>query len=259
QPRAPWGRSSAGQLEPMVRGRSPGRIAASRPLRLPASAPDARGASGGIRAARVETGGGLSDPQPDASRAPGADSPRREGDAGEPSDPPGGRNDAAGRSGSLHPRAVLRGHPPSLSPAERDAFAPAPGDAHGRPPGGRLARDHPKELRLHPLHSRAGPRRAGERLGRSPVLRPLRCPGALASVRSRTRNADGSLPEHGVSGGTGTLRAGRRDSFGRTRPQSFGDGPAPPPDGGAGGPALVHVPGGRVGASETTPAEAEAG
>ena len=48
------------------------------------------------------------------------------------------------------------------------------------PARGGLARDHPQELRLHPLHRRPRPRRPRQRPRGQAVLRPLRRPGAAA-------------------------------------------------------------------------------
>ena len=50
---------------------------------------------------------------------------------------------------------------PALPAGHGDAVAAAARDAHGRPARGGLARDHPQELRLHPLHRRPRPRRPG--------------------------------------------------------------------------------------------------
>ena len=64
-----------------------------------------------------------------------------------------------------------------------------------------LARDHPQELRLHPLHRRPRPRRPRQRRAGQAVLRPLRRPGAAArSTRTSSasrwcRSRDGLLLE----------------------------------------------------------------
>ena len=94
---------------------------------------------------------------------------------------PGRRHDQARRRRPLHARALLPGAAAPLPAAHREARAAAARDAHGRSARGGVARDHPQELRLHPLHRRSRPRRSRQRLDGRAVLRPVRRAGAAGA------------------------------------------------------------------------------
>ena len=140
---------------------------AADPLRLQAPARHARGAARPLPEARLAPRRRLPDPQPDAPRAPGADLPRR----------PDGRGQllihpvvGMTKPGDVDHYTRVRCYEQLLAPLSRaddDAEPAAARDAHGRPARGALARDHPQELRLHPLHRRPRPRRPGQRLARA--------------------------------------------------------------------------------------------
>ena len=109
---------------------------------------------------------------------------------GQPADPSGRRHDQARRRRPLHARALLRAAAQALSRADHRAEPAAARDAHGRPARGGLARDHPQELRLHPLHRRPRPRRPGQRqprASRSTARTPRR--SCCASTRTSSASA----------------------------------------------------------------------
>ena len=88
----------------------------------------------------------------------------------------------------------------------------AAGHADGRPARGAAARDHPPQLRLHPLHRRPRPRRARQRLDRQAVLFALCRPGVDGQVRGRDRHGDGRLQADGLPARREPLLPGRRGS-----------------------------------------------
>ena len=174
---------------------------------------------------------------------------------------PVGRHDQAGRRRPLHARALLPGAAAALLRIRpRDAVAPAAGDAHGRAARGALARHHPQELRLHPLHRRARPRRPGQRLERaSPsTVRTTRRSCCAARGRARRRRWCRSRTWSTSSDRTPTCprtrcRQGTRvlDISGTELRRPARRGPRDP--------GLVHLPRGRRRAAAQPPAAPSAG
>ena len=91
----------------------------------------------------------------------------------------------------------------------------AAGHADGRPARGAAARDHPPQLRLHPLHRRPRPRRPRQRLDRQAVLLALRRPGVDGQARGRDRHGDGRLQADGLPARREPVQPGRRGPDGR--------------------------------------------
>ena len=121
--------------------------------------PDDRGVEAGVRRPRLEADRRLPDPQPDP---PGARVPDQGGarDLRRPLHPSADRRDQEGRHPRRRADALLRGPDGQLlPPGPRDARRQPRQDALRRPAGGRPARDHPPQLRLHALHRRPRPRR----------------------------------------------------------------------------------------------------
>src|ERR1019366_8630102 len=129
--------------------------------RFPNAPPPPARAPGRVSAARLETRRRVSDEEPDPSGALRGDAPRR--GRRQPPAPPGRRDDETGRPRSLHTGPLLPDRPSSLSERHRPPLATPPCDEDGRTPGSTLARHHPKELRLLPIHRRA--RARGSRAG----------------------------------------------------------------------------------------------
>ena len=157
-------------------------------LRLRRDPPHPGRAPRSLPVAGLEQDRRLPDPQPPAPGARGADQARRRADRRRPPDPPGRRRHQAGRRGPLHAGAVLsRPGRQLLRAGDRGAQPAAPGHAHGRSARGAAARDHPPQLRLHPLHRRPRPRRARQRLApASRSTRPMPPRSRWASTRTRS-------------------------------------------------------------------------
>ena len=152
-------------------------VMAPRPLRLQGPAADAGAAAGPFRRPELGQGGRFPDPQPHAPGPCRTDPAGGPPGGGQPSHPPVGGHDQAGRRRPPHPGAVLPGRAQGLPARHRYLVAPAPGHAHGRSPGSGVARHHPQELRRQPFHRRPGPCRTGPGLDRPAVLRAVRRPG----------------------------------------------------------------------------------
>ena len=78
------------------------------------------------------------------------------------------------------------------------------------PQRGTAPRHHPPQLRLHPLHRRPRPRRAGQRLDRQAVLLALCRPGVDGPAQGRDRHGDGRLQADGLPARRGPLLPGGR-------------------------------------------------
>ena len=123
-----------------------------------------------------------------------------------------------------------------------DAVPAAARDADGRPARGALARDHPQEPRLHPLHRRPRPRWPGQALRRHAVLRALRGAGAVARSTRRDRDRDGAASSSWSTSQSATSTCTRtRCRRGCSALQHLGHGAAAPalPRGGAA--RMVHA------------------
>ena len=259
QPGAPRRGLPAGPVASLLRGRAAGRPAPALALRLPEPAAHACRAARRVRAAGLDEDRRLPDPEPHASRAPGADPARRARGGRPPGHPAGGGDDQARRPRPLHARALLPGAARPLPGGHGQAGPAPPGHAHGGPAGGRVARHHPEELRLHPPHRRARPRGAGQRQERQTLLRALRRPGAPAPARGGAGRAHGGLQDDRVRQGAGHLRARERGASRRHRPQHLGHRAAPPPGRRGRDPRVVHLPGRGPRAAPDAPPARQAG
>ena len=222
--RPPGGELPAQRGRPHLPGRPDHRHPAAGALRLQGAARHAERAARAVPQARLAPGRGVPDPQPAAPRPPGADLPRRQGGAGQPADPPGRRHDQARRHRPLHPGALLRGGARPVPARHHDDEPAEPGDAHGRPARGGLARDHPPQPRLHPHDRRPRPCRPRQEFRRRGFLRPLRGAGPVPPVPGRDRPRDGRFQTDGLRSGPRPVRACRRGREGRDRSRTS---PAP--------------------------------
>ena len=141
--------------------------------------PDARAVEEGVRRPRLEADRRLSDPQPDPPRPRVPDQGRARGlRRAVPAS--ADRRDEEGRHPGGRADALLRGPDGEVLPPRAGDPRRQPGeDALRRAARSGAARDHPAQLRLHPLHRRPRPRR-GRRL-----LRHLRRAADLRRHRLR--------------------------------------------------------------------------
>ena len=146
---------------------------------LHAPLPDARRVEAGVRRPGLEADRRLPDPEPDPPRPRVPDQGRARG-LRRALPASADRRDEVGRHPRRRADALLRGPDgPLLPPGAGDPRRQPGEDALRGPPGGGAARDHPPQLRLHPLHRRSRPRR-GRRL-----LRHLRRAADLRRHRHR--------------------------------------------------------------------------